>query len=341
MMHARQVAAAALALGVGVGVGQGMARAGSVAPAWASEAAARIQQEETVVRVARAVSPAVVSVSRPQASGTGVLIRRDGVLITNAHVVGSARQVEVALADGRRLAGEVLGRDPTVDIAVVRVRAGGDLPVAPLGDSDRLDPGQAAIAIGNPLGLERTVTSGVISAVNRSPRGFELEGLIQTDAAINPGNSGGPLLDSGGRVIGINTAVLRDPEGYGVAPGLGFAVPINLASDVVRQVLETGRVRRAFLGISYFDVEPELAAQFGLPVREGIIVRAVQPGSPAARAGLREADIVTRLDDTPIPHGGELRRVLRTLAPGAEVTMEVVRPTGRSTVRVRLGETQV
>ncbi|HXE58426.1 MAG TPA: trypsin-like peptidase domain-containing protein [Gemmatimonadales bacterium] len=290
-------------------------------------------EEETVIRVARMASPAVVSVSTGASSGSGIIVRRDGVVLTNAHVVGNADVVEVGLADGRRLRGQVLGRDPSLDVAVVRIRADG-LPVATLGDSDRLVVGQRAIAIGNPLGLERTVTSGVVSAVNRSPRGLGLDQLIQTDAAISPGNSGGPLLDSQGRVIGINTVVIRAPG----AEGLNFAIPINLAYDVARQVLETGRIRRAFLGIEYRDIEPQLAEQFGLPVEEGIIVVYVAPGTPADRAGLLRGDIIVRLDDAAITRGGDLRRELRERAPGETVTLTVVRPAGRTRLRARLAD---
>jgi serine protease Do len=291
------------------------------------------QEEVTTIRVARTITPTVVSVSQREGSGSGIIVSREGVVLTNAHVVGEARTVEVGLADGRTLSGQVIGRDPTIDVAVVRVSAQ-NLPVAPLGDSDKLEVGQSAIAIGNPLGLERTVTIGVVSAVNRNPRGIALDGLIQTDAAISPGNSGGPLVDSRGQVIGINTAVLA---GAG-ASGLGFAVPINLANDVVRQVLTTGRITRSYLGISFADIEPELARQFGLPVKEGIIVGRVEAGSPAARAGLRPQDIVVRANDTAIASGGDLRRVLRSLSPGTTVRLEIVRPDGRSTVQVRLGE---
>jgi serine protease Do len=243
----------------------------------------------------------------------------------------------------------VLGRDETVDIAVVRVApagdataragatlaAGGRLPLAPLGDSDALEVGQQAIAIGNPIGLDRTVTSGIISAINRSPRGFELGGLIQTDAAINPGNSGGPLLDSQGRVIGINTAVLRG------ATGLGFAIPINLANDVATQILTTGRVRRAFLGVGYTDLFPEIAAQYQLPVREGVIVTEVVRNAPAARAGLAPGDIITRIDDVEVTTGGDLRRVLRERRPGETVTIHwtrVGRDGGERSARVQLTE---
>ena len=314
------------------------AQAAPAVPAAAGPSVGQSAEETSVIRVARQATPAVVSVSRPGGSGSGVIIRRDGVILTNAHVVGNARAVQIALADGRRLRGEVIGGDPSVDIAIVRVPLT-DAPVAPTGDSDRLSVGQSAIAIGNPLGLDRTVTTGVVSAVNRTIRGLPLEAaLIQTDAAINPGNSGGPLLDSQGRVIGINTVVLRDPEGQGAAAGLGFAVPINLATDVARQILTTGRVRRAYMGIALDEITPPMAAQFRLPVREGVIVLGVEPGSPAERGGVREQDIITRINQTAVGGRGDLTRALRAAGPGASVTLAVVRPSGPATVRVTLGE---
>ena len=344
MTTQRTTAIVALALAVGITIGFAIDRYEPevVRPLLAVQtttggssstaAAGQTPEEATTIRVASEITPTVVSVSQPRGSGSGVIISRDGVVITNAHVVGASRVVEVGLADGRILRGQVIGRDQTIDVAVVRVEAQ-NLPAAPLGDSDRLQVGQSAIAVGNPLGLERTVTSGVISAVNRNPRGFALDGLIQTDAAISPGNSGGPLVDSRGRVIGINTAVIA---GAG-ASGLGFAVPINLANDVVQQLLTTGRITRAFVGINYADIGPELARQFELPVREGIIVGRVEPGSPAARAGLRAQDIIVRGNDTPIRSGGDLRQLLRELSPGDQLRLEVLRPSGRTTVTVRLG----
>ena len=175
--------------------------------------------------------------------------------------------------------------------------------------------------------------------MNRTVSGLPIESaLIQTDAAINPGNSGGPLLDSQGRVIGINTVVLRG-SGDEAAEGLGFAIPINLANDVAQQVLTTGRVRRAFMGVQIADVTPQLAAQFGLPVREGALVGSVQPNSPAARGGVQPRDIITRVNDTPVTSGGDLTRALRSAGPGTAVTLAVVRPSGRTTLRVTLGET--
>ncbi|HUQ80814.1 MAG TPA: trypsin-like peptidase domain-containing protein [Gemmatimonadaceae bacterium] len=333
---------ATLAVGVGIGIALDHSSRDVVRPLAASSATAppfqpgdgvaQTQDEATIIRVARTITPTVVSVTQPEGAGSGIIVSRDGVVLTNAHVVGTSQTVDVGLADGRTLRGQVVGRDPTIDVAVVRVPAE-NLPAAPIGDSDKLEVGQSAIAIGNPLGLERTVTSGVVSAVNRNPRGISLDGLIQTDAAISPGNSGGPLVDSRGRVIGINTAVL---QGAG-ASGLGFAVPINLANDVVRQILTTGKITRAYLGISFADIEADLAREFGLPVKEGIIVGRVEAGSPAARAGIHPQDIIVRANDTAIANGGDLRKLLRSLAPGATVKVDLVRPAGRTTVSVQLG----
>jgi len=351
-MNTQRIAAIAT-LSVGIAIGIALDRSGRriVPPLVANETTAALptqkvsngtvdpasnavtQDEAIVIRVARAITPTVVSVSQEEGSGSGIIVDKSGVVLTNAHVVGNSRTVGVGLADGRTLNGQVLGRDPTIDVAVVRVPAQ-NLPVAPIGDSDKLEVGQSAIAVGNPLGLERTVTAGVVSAINRNPRGISLDGLIQTDAAISPGNSGGPLVDTHGRVIGINTAVLA---GAG-ASGLGFAIPINLANDVVRQVLATGHITRAYLGVGFADIEPELARQFGLPVKEGIILTAVERGSPAGKAGLRPQDIIVKGNDTAIESGGDLRKLLRSLKPGATVRLDVIRPNGRSTVPVELGQ---
>jgi serine protease Do len=327
--------------------GRGLARAAALpgtadgalgTGAEAAQPNADASGEGTIIRVAQQVSPAVVLVEREGASGSGVIARRDGVVLTNAHVVGNARQVFLTLADGRRLPARVLGRDPSVDVAVVQANIQ-NAPVAPIGDSDRLVVGQTAVAIGNPLGFERTVTTGVISALNRALRGSTLDQLIQTDAAISPGNSGGPLLDSRGRVVGINTAVIR-VEG---AEGLGFAIPINLARDIAEQLLTTGRIRRAYLGVQLADLTPPVAERFGIPVREGALVGPVEPGSPADRAGLRPNDIVVRANDAAVRQTGDLRRALRVAGPGATVRLEVVRPgaAGRVTVAARLGDREV
>jgi serine protease Do len=297
--------------------------------------AQRSTEEEMVIRVARSATPAVVSVSRRGGSGSGVIIRSEGITVTNAHVVGNHRTVEVRTADGRTLTGTVLGRDESVDIAVVRVNER-NLPAAPLGDSDRLEVGQSAIAIGNPLGLDRTVTRGVVSATNRDPTGIGIAaGLIQTDAAINPGNSGGPLLDSSGRVIGINTAILAGTT------GLGFAVPINLAVDVVNQITTTGRVRRAYLGVDMMDIDPEIARRFNLPVSEGVVITAIYRNSPAARAGLRVEDFIVGFNGEAVQDGGDLRRMLRVAKPGQPARFDIVRDGRKQTVTVTLGDAPV
>jgi serine protease Do len=284
--------------------------------------------EETVIAVTKRATPAVVSIRSRSGSGSGVIIRADGVILTNAHVVGGSRVVQVGLASGEELTGEVLGRDGTIDIAVVRIE-GRRLEPAPLGDSDHIQVGQAAIAIGNPVGFERTVTTGVVSAIDRS-LGRNYDELIQTDAAINPGNSGGPLLDSSGRVIGINTAVLRD------AVGIGFAVPINLARDVAEQLLTTGVIRRAFLGIDYMEIDRDFAAYFDLPVQEGIILRAVGPNTPADEAGLQPEDIIVQVDGTPIKRSGDFVKLMRSKRPGDTVRIVGIRPRGRFTTQARL-----
>jgi serine protease Do len=332
----RQSLAALALLAVGIGLGAAVSArrddsfrtpllaGGSAIAALpvSTQATVRDPSEAVVIRVARQAIPAVVAVAVRGGSGSGVIVRQDGIIVTNAHVVRNSAEVEVGLADGRRVRGRVIGSDPTVDVAVVRVNEA-NLPAAPLADSDQLEVGQTAIAIGNPIGLERTVTTGVVSAVNRSPRGFELGGLIQTDAAINPGNSGGPLVDSQGRVIGINTVIVQGTT------GLGFAIPINLARDIAEQLLTTGRIRRAVLGIVPDDLIPELAQQYNLPVREGVIVRQVNPGSPAARAGVQVADIITRIDNQAVTTSGDLRRILRSHRPGDSVRLTIMRVPNR------------
>lgn len=330
---------AALAIGIGIGIGQALlTERTDPGLAWAQAQPQEVTaaDEQNVIRVARQVSPAVVSVERRGGSGTGVIIRSDGIIVTNAHVVGNARSVQVRLADGRNLPGEVLGGDPDVDIAIVRVGLS-DLPAAPVGDSDRLQVGQTAIAIGNPLGLERTVTRGVVSAINRPGGRIGLTELIQTDAAINPGNSGGPLLDSRGNVIGINTAIIRGAGAVG-AVGLGFAVPINVAIDVATQILTVGRVQRAFLGVSYQENNPFLAAQYRLAVDHGVILIQVGANTPAGRSGLRPGDILTEIDGDTIEIGGDLRRALRDRQPGQTVRIAGFRQGSRFEIDVTLAE---
>jgi len=334
------VGVASLALGTGFGFGSGLVGrdSHSMSVAFAQGTLRRGAEEQNLIRVVRSVSPAVVTVSDGGGLGSGVIIDgANGVILTNAHVVRRARggTVEIRLKNAKRLTGRVLGADQTVDIAVVKVDAT-NLPSAPMADSDDLEVGQSAVAIGNPLGLEQTVTAGVVSAVNRKINADDVEGFIQTDAAINPGNSGGALIDSDGQVIGINTAVLR---GNG-AEGLGFAVPINVARDVARQVLNTGRVRRSMMGVVPVSITPPVASQFRLPVREGVLLDSVAEGSPAERAGLRPGDILTRLDGETLTGSGDLLKALRAKRPGDQVTVTVRRGDRSLPVTVRLIEAE-
>ena len=303
--------------------------------------------EQSLVGITQRVSPAVVGISTRGGSGSGFIIREDGIVLTNWHVVGNYRTVTVELATGNEVQGRVLGTDQSNDVAIVDIPGDG-LPVAVLGDSDRLQVGQTAIAIGNPLQFTRTVTTGIISGIHRNlPSTVQATGLyelIQTDAAINPGNSGGPLLNSSGQVIGINTAIAQSPSTQGgIAFGLGFAVPINVAREIAEQLLTTGSIRRAALGISPIDIEPELARQFNLTVRQGIIVVVVGPGTPAERAGIRQGDVITRIDDTPITNSGDLRRLLRSRRGGETVTVQGIHLANGSayTARVQLEEVAV
>lgn len=291
-----------------------------------------------LIASARRVTPSVVSVQPMDGRGlgSGVIVTANGYVVTNSHVVQGGDRVRITLATGRKVTGEVLGDDSTVDIAVVKLPESG-LPAALLGDSDRLEVGQSVIAIGNPLGFERTVTSGIVSATNRnlSGRGAVLDNLIQTDASINPGNSGGPLVDLAGRVIGINTAVVSPEYGGG---GLGFAVPINTAKEVLQDITRHGRVVRPWLGLSYVPITPELAYEYHLPVRQGVIVVEVVRGGPADRAGLRAEEIIVAINGKPVTDAGALRSVLREKEPGSRITLQVAGASGKRTVTVELGE---
>jgi S1-C subfamily serine protease len=293
---------------------------------------------DAVTGVFESVSPAVVHLGVRQevmgrggqrlegmGSGSGVLITPDGYLITNNHVVERANRIEVALRDGQVLPGTLVGTDPATDLAVVR--AGGTaLPTAELGDSDRLRPGQIAIAIGNPLGYQTTVTAGIISALDRTLRsesGALIENVIQTDAALNPGNSGGPLVDSRGRVVGINTAIIQ------YAQGICFAVPINTARWVAGLLIKEGRVRRAYLGLTgqTRPIARRWVYEYELPAATGIFVQQVMPGSPVARAGVHPGDIVVAVDGRSTATFDDLHRATTRLQPGVSVPLRLLRGT--------------
>jgi len=268
-----------------------------------------------------------------RASGSGVIVDPVGYILTNNHVIEEAGEITVRLSDARKFTAWLVGRDPKTDIAVLKVEAGAPLPSAELGDSDRLRVGQWAIAIGNPFGLDRTVTVGIVSATARTHVGVAAyESFIQTDASINPGNSGGPLLNLDGQVIGINTAIVATGQ------GIGFSIPINMAKEVMRQLIARGRVVRGWLGIVIQDLTDELAASFGVNERDGVLVTDVVKAGPAETAGLRAGDVITELAGGRIREVPELQRRVAAVAPGESITLTVVRDRTPMAVRVRLGE---
>jgi S1-C subfamily serine protease len=261
-----------------------------------------------VIRVAERVSPSVVHVQRGPAAGSGAVIAPDGYILTNAHVVGDAVSVEVMLPDGAAYRAPVVGRDPATDLAVIRAIAPA-LPPLELAAADVLRVGQLVVAIGDPLGLQSTVTTGVVSALGRSLRatnGRIIENVIQTDAALNPGNSGGPLVDTHGRVVGVNTAIIAG------AQGIAFAIPAATASLVASALMREGRVRRALLGIggAVTAIGRDLARANGVVSRTGIRVLEVVPGGPAERAGVRVGDILIAFDGAALASLTDLQRVL-------------------------------
>lgn len=254
--------------------------------------------------------------------GSGTIVRGDGLIATNFHVVRGTSEINVTLADGEVLRGRVVGNDQESDVALVKVDASG-LRAAELGDSDALRVGQPVLAIGNPLGLMGgpTVTSGVISAFRKNIRAQNVffEELLQTDAAINPGNSGGPLIDLSGKVVGINTAVIP------YAHGIGFAIPINIVKRVVEDLLTYGRVVKPFLGIVGYDLNEMIARYYELPANRGVFITEVVRGSPAHSAGIRRGDIIISVDDTPVRSFSELRNAVRRRRIGEVVKVELVR----------------
>jgi len=271
---------------------------------------------------------------RAQGLGSGVIISHDGYVLTNNHVVDGADEVRVAYGEPRReLKAEVVGRDPKTDIAVLKIDAS-ELPAATLGDSDALEVGDTVFAIGNPFGVGMTVTQGIVSALGRGGLGVETyEDFVQTDAAINPGNSGGALVDSQGRVIGINTAILSRSGGFN---GVGFAIPINFARSLAEQLVSTGKIRRGFMGVTTQPLDPDLAAQFG--VEQGALVTEVTSGSPADKAGFKSGDIITKVNGQPIADSRRLQLAIVRLAPGTEVEIEYVRDGEVEAVTFALGE---
>jgi len=274
--------------------------------------------------------------------GSGFIVGADGRILTNAHVVDGATEVRVTLRDGREFEGRVLGTDPVTDVAVVKIEAD-DLPTVDLGDSERLRPGEMAIAIGNPLGLENTVTMGIISATGRSSSDIgapdKRVSFIQTDAAINPGNSGGPLLNQRGEVIGMNTAIIQG------AQGLGFAIPINRVENIADQLIANGKVEHPFLGIQMVTLDPQVKEEIngdpnsGLSVQadRGVLIVRVVPGSPAHEAGLRSGDVIAKIDGKMIKDAAEVQEAVENIGVGGQLQMELQRNGQIQTLAVRTG----
>ena len=260
--------------------------------------------------------------------GSGFIISEDGYILTNNHVVAGADEIKVKLSDGREFRGEVKGRDEKFDLALVRIDAKGNLPIAPMGDSDKLEVGEWVMAIGNPFGLAQTVTAGIISAEGRVIGSGPYDDYIQTDASINPGNSGGPLFNAKGEVIGINTAILASGQ------GIGFAIPINMAKSIITQLKETGKVTRGWLGVSVQPVTPELARSFGLEGERGALVAEVMKSSPAEKSGFKEGDIILEFDGHAIKDMGDLPRTVAATPVGKKVSVLVQRDGRQETLPV-------
>ena len=271
-----------------------------------------------------------------QGLGSGVIVRQDGYILTNHHVIDGAEQISVDLNDHRSLEAQVVGSDAPSDLAVLKVNASG-LPVLPLGNSDQTRVGDVVLAIGNPLGVGQTVTMGIISAKGRQTglSNGSFEDFLQTDAPINRGNSGGALVNTNGELIGINSQILS-PSGGSI--GLGFSIPSNMARSVMEQLVNTGTVRRGQLGIVVLPIPSEEATKLGVKEGPGVVVYQVQSGSGADRAGLRPADVITALNGTAVTDPNQFRNAIASTAPGTEVTLTVKRGGNEQQVRATLGE---
>jgi serine protease Do len=272
---------------------------------------------------------------RPFGVGSGVIVSRDGYILTNSHVVKDADEIEVTLADKRKFTATVKGADPESDIAVIKIDAK-DLPVAKMGDSSKLRVGEIVVAVGNPFGLNQTVTSGIVSAQGRTNMGIlDYEDFIQTDAAINPGNSGGPLVNISGEVIGINTAIASRSGGY---QGVGFAIPSSSAKLIMDDLIKDGKVRRGLLGVNIQAVNESLAKSFGSPSTDGALVSQVISGSPAEKAGVKAGDIIIKFNDQPVKDHSHLKNLVGREKPGTSAKLTVFRDKKIVDLNVKIAE---
>lgn len=272
---------------------------------------------------------------RQQGLGSGVIVGKEGYILTNNHVVEGADEIKVVLGDKREFDGKVVGTDPQSDVAVIKIE-GTDLPAVKLGDSDSLRVGNWVIAVGNPFGLSQTVSVGIISATGRANIGIaQYEDMIQTDAAINPGNSGGPLVNIKGEVVGINTAIFTKSGGY---QGIGFAIPINMAKVIMKSLIEYGRVARGWLGVVIQDLTPALIKQFNVSVKEGVLIADVQENSPASEAGMKTGDIIVGYEGKDIRDVNHLRNVVAQTDIGKEVAVIALRDGVEQNLKIKIQE---
>jgi len=266
--------------------------------------------------------------------GSGFVMNQEGYILTNNHVVEDANQIKVKLANGKEYNGKVVGRDPKTDLALIKVEGSSDLHALKLGNSDDLKVGSWVVAIGSPFGLEQTVTAGIVSAKGRVIGSGPYDNFIQTDASINPGNSGGPLINMKGEVIGINTAIIASGQ------GIGFAIPINMATEIVPQLQEKGHVTRGWLGVSIQEVTPELAKSFDLKEKKGALVAQVVSGSPAERTGIKQGDVIVEFDGKEVVDSKDLPRIVASTPVGKAVTIKLLRDGKVLDRQVKVGEVE-
>lgn len=269
-----------------------------------------------------------------ESGGSGFIISKDGYILTNHHVIADTSEIQVTLADGRQYDAEVVGSDSDFDVGLIKIDAD-DLPSVELGDSEQIQEGQLVVAIGNPFGLSHTITSGIVSAQDRSFGIAEFENFIQTDAAINPGNSGGPLVNTDGKVIGINTAIFTRTGG---SMGIGFAIPINHAETIYNKLIESGTVKKGFIGIGIQPLTSDLARGFGVPLTDGVVVSEVVPGSPGEEAGLQPGDIIQTLNGEKTSSYLDFRSKVALMGPNTTIELGILRDDEKMTVEVTLGE---
>ncbi|MBU1427014.1 MAG: Do family serine endopeptidase [Gammaproteobacteria bacterium] len=268
--------------------------------------------------------------------GSGVIVSHDGYILTNHHVVESADEIEVALADGRTAKGHIIGSDPDTDLAVIKVDLGNNLPAITFGQSDQAHVGDIVLAVGNPFGVGQTVTMGIISALKRNHLGLStFENFIQTDAAINPGNSGGALVDVEGNLLGINSAIYS-PNGGSL--GIGFTIPTSTAKKVMEQIIQNGSVTRGWVGIAVQELTPELAESFKLKDTQGVLIAEVVRGSPADKAGIKAGDILVSIDGKPLADSTAMLETISSLPPGKEAALMLLRNQSEIELKVKVGK---